>query len=84
MTDPRQIIRDRAAARGLSLSSLSILAGCPDAYIGDYLDHETPAVLPSNVQHHVALVLDLDEPLTGAMTPWLPAVGSAGHDAAPL
>ena len=27
MTDPRQIIRDRAAARGLSLSSLSVLAG---------------------------------------------------------
>ena len=82
MSDPRQIIRDRAAARGLSLASLSVLAGRNVAYMGQYLDRGSPRVLPEDVRLHVAMALDLDETTIGARMPWMPAVGSAGHDAA--
>ena len=82
MTDPRQIIRDRAAARGLSLSSLSVLAGRNVAYLQQFVTRGTPRRLPDDVRLHVAMALDLDETTIGARMPWMPAVGCAGHDAA--
>ena len=80
MTDPRQIIRDRAAARGLSLSSLSVLSGRNDAYLQQFVSRGSPRRLPDDVRLHVAMALDLDETLIGARMPWMPAVGTAGHD----
>jgi len=80
VTDPRQIIRDRAAARGLSLSSLSVLSGRNDAYLQQFVSRGSPRRLPDDVRLHVAMALDLDETLIAARMPWMPAVGTAGHD----
>jgi hypothetical protein len=79
VSDPRQIIRDRAAARGLSLSSLSVLSGRNDGYLQQFVSRGTPRRLPDDVRLHVAMALDLDETTIGARMPWMPAVGSAGH-----
>jgi len=82
VTDPRQIIRHPAAARGLSLSSLSVLASRNVAYLQQFVTRGTARRLPEDVRLHVAMALDLDETMIGARMPWMPAVGCAGHDAA--
>ncbi len=79
LPDPRHIIRDRAAARGLSLASLFLLAGRNVAYLQQFVGRGTPRRLPEDVRLHVAMALDLDETTIGTRMPWMPAVGSAGH-----
>ena len=76
---PCQIIRDRVAARGLSLSSFSVLAGRNVAYLQQFVRRGTPRRLLEDVRLHVAMALDLDETAIGASMPWMPAVGCAGH-----
>lgn len=79
LIDPRQNIRERAAARGLSLSSLSVLAG-RNVALQQFVIRGYPRRLPDDVRLHVAMALDIDETLIGARMPWMPAVGMAGHD----
>ena len=79
MPDPRQIIRERAAERGLSFSALSIMAGRNVAYVQQYVERGSPRKLPEDERRLIAMALDVDETLLGARMPWMPAVGSASH-----
>jgi cyanate lyase len=79
LPDPRHIIRERAAERGLSFSALSIMAGRNVAYVQQFVERGTPRHLPDEPRRLLAIALDLDETLLGARMPWMPAVGSLGH-----
>lgn len=80
MPDPRQIIRERAAERGLSFSALSIMAGRNVAYVQQFIERGSPRQLPDEPRRLIAMALDIDETLLGARMPWLPAVGHAAVD----
>lgn len=80
MSDPRQIIRERAAERGLSLSALSIMAGRNAAYMQQFMERGSPRKLPEDERRLIAMALDVDETQLGARMPWMPAVGHAAVD----
>ncbi|WP_143090114.1 hypothetical protein [Sphingomonas rubra] len=76
MSDPRQIIRVRAAERGLSLSALSIMAGRNAAYMQQFMERGSPRKLPEDERRLIAIALDVDETLLGARMPWRPVDGA--------
>ncbi|SFP98495.1 hypothetical protein [Sphingomonas rubra] len=79
MSDPRQIIRERAAERGLSYTALSIMAGRDLEYVEQYVERGTPRKLPEEERRLIAMALDVDEMLLGARMPWRPVDGAAEH-----
>lgn len=72
MADPRTVVRERAAARGLSMAALSRLIGRNDAFVQQWLERGTPRKLDEDDRLRMAMALDVDEVQLGARMPWRP------------
>lgn len=68
--DPRALIVERAAERGVSLSRLSAVIGRNAAYVQQYVRRGSPRVLPELDRRLIACYLDIDERSLGAVDPW--------------
>ncbi|MBW6522383.1 hypothetical protein KZ810_02630 [Sphingomonas sp. RHCKR47] len=74
MADARAVVRERAAARGLSFAALSRLIGRHDAFVQQWLVRRSPRKLDEDDRLRMAMALDVDEVSLGARMPWRPVI----------